>query len=169
MLIIYSRGSFAGHLVSVINHQPLSTTGPFPEAQAIARPEKQESPVPCVTGVSVTGTVRGTLITPLHIYITISGCGPTSVGIPYTPSYSHDATPNYPKSPYDHSPPTYSPCLLCYLFNCHSLPLFHLIMTSSYTRIVTVKNFLCKTYKIHEFHETCHSVTFIVLVNSHQR
>ena len=22
---------------------------------------------------------------------------------------------------------------------------------------------------IHEFHETCHSVTFIVLVNSHQR
>ena len=25
------------------------------------------------------------------------------------------------------------------------------------------------TYSYHEFHETCHSVTFIVLVNSHQR
>ena len=25
------------------------------------------------------------------------------------------------------------------------------------------------TFERHEFHETCHSITFIVLVNSHQR
>ena len=53
--------------------------------------------------------------------------------------------------------PLFSGSLLCFL----SLPLFVLTIFKTMRRQP-------RCYK-HEFHETCHSVTSIVLVNSHQR